>query len=236
MILPSLDARIEEPELMDSGSVPAAELDDALDFLSAANRYLGGWALMRRLLDRWSARWSPGRTVEFLDVGTGAGDLPRLLLRWARARGQSARVTAIDADPLVLELARRRCEGEADLVLARATLAEFSASGRRFDYVLGSLLLHHIPDGELVAALRACDRLARRGLLFGDLRRSAAAYVAVRAATLASGRVSRSDGPLSVRRAFRPEELEAAAARAGLSYLRARVEPFFRLSLSGEKA
>lgn len=221
---------------MDSGGVAPAELDRALGFLAASNRFLGGWALLRRRLDEWSLRWRASRTVELLDVGTGAGDIPLLLLRWAREKGLSARVTAIDADAAVLELARRRCGAEPGLELLRAELTEFAACGRRFDYVLGSLLLHHIPDGGLVSALRACDRMARRGLLFGDLRRSPAAYVAVRAVTLASGRVSRSDGPLSVRRAFTEPELAAAACRAGLAYLRARPEPFFRLSLSGEKA
>ena len=38
-----------------------------------------------------------------------------------------------------------------------------------------------------------------------------------------------------MRRAFLPEELERAAERAGLVYLRVRRGPFFRLSLSGEK-
>ena len=116
-----------------------------------------------------------------------------------------------------------------------ADLGTFAALDGRFDYVLGSLFLHHLPPAELVPSLRLCDGLALKGMLFSDLRRCAAAYAGVSALTCMAGRVSRYDGPLSVRRAFLPEELEDAAERAGLRYLRVRRGPFFRLSLAGEK-
>jgi len=47
--------------------------------------------------------------------------------------------------------------------------------------------------------------------------------------------VVRHDGPLSVRRAFTVHELARLAAGLGLSYLQARQERPFRLSLAGEK-
>lgn len=220
---------------MDSGGVGAGELGDALAFLEATNTYLGGWAILRERLDAWRPAWDPGEPVTILDVGTGAADLPLRVLRWGRERRFDIKVTAIDGDPAVLDYARRRTAGAPGLELLGADLKSFADSGRRFTYVTGSLFLHHVPPAELVGALRLCDRLATRGLLFSDLLRSPAAYAGVRALTCLSGRVTRFDGPLSVRRAFRPEELEAAAAEAGLLYLRARRGPFFRLSLSGEK-
>lgn len=234
MFLPALERRVDEPELMDGGGLPPAELDEALDFLAFSNAVFGGWAAVREVAEAWSRRWETYRPITFLDVGTGAADIPRRLLRWGRERGFALSVTAIDSDPAVLGSARRRAGGEAGLELVEADLRDFARSGRRFDYVLGSLVLHHVPHAQLPGMLRACDALAGRGLLFSDLHRNAWAYLGVRAATLLGGRVSRHDGPLSVRRAFRAGELAAAAAEAGLGYLRVAGGPL-RLTLSGEK-
>lgn len=235
MLLPSLERRADEPELMDAGGLAPAELDRALDFLVFCNGALGGWAAVRAVLERWSRRWPRGRRLSFLDVGTGAADIPRRLLSWGRARGFDLSVTAIDTDPAVLALARRRAGGEPGLELLGADLEELARAGRRFDYVMGSLVLHHVPHDRLAALLRLCDRLAERGLLFCDLHRNGWAYAGVRAATFFGGRVSRHDGPLSVRRAFRPAELLAAALEAKLDYLGVAAGTL-RLLLSGEKA
>lgn len=227
--------RSDERELMDSGKVTAAELSEALDFLSASNTFLGGWAVMRERLEVWSPAWDKRRIITMLDVGTGAGDLPMRILNWGRQRRFKISIVGIDSDPVVLELARRRTEEEPYLSLVQSDLASFAAEGRRFDYVLGSLFLHHVPPAELVNTLRLCDGLAEKGVLFSDLRRCAAAYAGVRALTCLRGRVTRNDGPLSVRRSFLPEELETAAENAGLRYVKVRRGPFFRLSLAGEK-
>lgn len=235
-LLPSLSLRLDEPELMDSGTVSSAELSDALDFLSATNTFLGGWSVLRERLEAWSRTWSEGAAVTMLDIGTGAADLPLRMLEWGRKRGFDLKITGIDTDEQVLALARARTKGEPGLELVHADLKSFAARGDRFDYVLGSLFLHHLPPSELESSLKLCDGLATKGLLFSDLHRCAAAYAGVRALTYMAGRVSRNDGPLSVRRAFLPEELARAAEGAGLFYLRARRAPFFRLSLSGEKA
>lgn len=227
--------RSDERELMDSGKVSGEELAEALDFLSASNTFLGGWAVMRERLEVWSPAWDKRRIITMLDVGTGAGDLPMRILNWGRQRRFKISIVGIDSDPAVLELARRRTEEEPYLTLVQSDLASFAAEGGRFDYVLGSLFLHHVPPAELVNTLRLCDGLAEKGVLFSDLRRCAAAYAGVRALTCLRGRVTRNDGPLSVRRSFLPEELETAAENAGMRYVKVRRGPFFRLSLAGEK-
>lgn len=220
---------------MDTGEASDEELGDALDFLAASNAFLGGWSVLRERLEVWSRAWDKRKTVTMLDVGTGAADLPLRILSWGRRRRFHIEIVGIDADARILELARARAEGEESLSLIRSDLSSFAAQGGRFDYVLGSLFLHHLPPRELEHSLRLCDGLAEKGLLFSDLHRCATAYAGVRALTCLAGRVSRCDGPLSVRRAFLPEELQDAAEGAGLRYLRVRRGPFFRLSLAGEK-
>jgi SAM-dependent methyltransferase len=221
---------------MDSGTVSPGELNAALNFLSVTNSFLGGWSVMRQRLDIWSRGWDKTRVITMLDVGTGAADIPLRILDWGGRRGFKIAITGIDTDASVLDLTRAKTRGITGLTLIHADLKAFAERGERFDYVLGSLLLHHLPPAELVSSLRLCDGLATKGLLFSDLHRTAAAYAGVKALTFFAGRVSRFDGPLSVRRAFLPEELALAAGNAGLRYLTVRREPFFRLSLAGEKS
>lgn len=233
--IPRLTERSEETELMSSGTASDEELSEALDFLSTSNSLLGGWTVLRERLEVWSRAWDKRKVYTFLDVGTGAADLPNRVLIWGRRRRFSIRIVGIDVDRQILDLARARNEGEDNLALIHADLRTFAATGARFDYVLGSLFLHHLQPAELVSSLRQCDGMALKGMFFSDLRRCAAAYAGVSALTMMAGRLSRNDGPLSVRRAFLPAELEGAAEEAGLRYLRVRRGPFFRLSLAGEK-
>lgn len=234
--MPSLARRIDEPELMDDASLTAEELAATLEFLAGANRWLGGRAVVLGLLERWSRRWPKGGSVTLLDVGTGGADIPLAVRAWAESRGFDVAVTAIDASPAVAGLARRRVAARPGITVLEADLYEFARRGAAFDYVTASLFLHHVPDPRLGEALRALDSLAGRGLIVSDLERCRAGLLAVRLLTALFGdRVARHDGPLSVRRSFRPAELQALAREAGLGYLCARRHPFFRISLAGEK-
>ena len=80
------------------------------------------------------------------------------------------------------------------------------------------------------------DALSTRGIVISDLLRTASSYWAVTALScLIGNKVVRHDGPLSVRRAFLPQELSALAAESGFPYLKSKREPWFRVSLAGEK-
>jgi 2-polyprenyl-3-methyl-5-hydroxy-6-metoxy-1,4-benzoquinol methylase len=230
----SLRERVHDPELMDTRSYPEPVVRGTLDFLTLTNRFFGGNAAVLDPLKAWRPRWSG--PVSVLDVGTGGADVPLALAAWARREGVPLRVTAVDLTPGIARLAARRARRFPEIEVRRADLFDVARSGETFDYVTASLFLHHVPEKDLVAALQAMDRLARRGLVVSDLHRRAAGYWAVTVLSrLAGNFVVRHDGPLSVRRAFRPEELDELARRAGLSYLKAEVLPWFRLRLAGQK-
>jgi hypothetical protein len=125
--------------------------------------------------------------------------------------------------------------------LAGAPVPKVVADARRLpfceasvDYVFCSMLLHHFPDGEVVALLRAFRTIARKALLVIDLQRSPAAERFLPATRWLFGwhRVTLHDGPVSVRAAFRRAELSRLGGGAGLDQMRVRShQPWFRLSL-----
>ena len=216
-------------ERMDAPDVDPEHLDRALAHVAAVNRWLGGRrALLRQLPDLLP----PGRD-RVLDVGTGSGDLPRAVARWARHAGRDLRITGVDLHARTLEVARR--DAGPDLALARADGLRLPFPDGAFDLALLSRTHHHMEGDDQVAILRETGRVARGGsVLVGELERCLPNYIGARllAATLWRGNpVTRHDGPLSVLRAFTPDELLDLARRAGLRDPRVHRHPFHRLVL-----
>jgi 2-polyprenyl-3-methyl-5-hydroxy-6-metoxy-1,4-benzoquinol methylase len=231
-----LDRPSSAEELMDTVPLSPRVVDETLGFLEFTNRRFGGTGIVLRTLQRWRGGWPDGRTITVLDVGTGAADIPRALVAWARSAGVDLKVTGIDAAPDIVAAARARVRDTPGISIEQADLSALSSSGRRFDYVTASLFLHHVAPDRTADALVALDRLATRGVIVGDLRRSPFSLIAVGVLSYVAGNaVVRHDGPLSVRRAFTVDELRRLAADLGLRYLRARPQGPFRVSLSGEK-
>lgn len=235
-LFPDLSQPVDEDEWMDTRPFHPDESRRALCFLAKMNRWFGGVETVLRPLMEWSERWHPGEPVHILDVGTGGADIPIALVKWARENGHSLRVTAVELVPEIAAIAKNAARPYAEITVLERDLRDIPKE-LTFDYVIASLFLHHIPIPLRADALSALDRRARKGLVVSDLVRTLFSYWTVGAAAYVWGdAVVRHDGPLSVRRAFRVNELEALARDAGLPYLKARSEPWCRVSLVGEKA
>ena len=232
-----LTRRATDDELMDTVPLSDAEVRWTLRWLQITNRYFGGTHAILRHLAAWSTDWPKDRAIELLDVGTGAADIPAAIVRWARRRGISVRITAIDSAPDIAAAAQVAVRDVPEIAVEQRDLFELAATGRRFDVVIASLFLHHMPPERTRAALVAIDSLAARGVVISDLLRSPLTWAAVGALARVTGnRIVRHDAPLSVRRAFTVHELGRLAAAAGVPHLRARREGQFRVGLTGLKA
>jgi hypothetical protein len=100
-------------------------------------------------------------------------------------------------------------------------------------------VLHHLEPPEAVKLLREMARVAREAVIVNDLDRARpwllGAQILSRLAT--RNRYTRHDAPLSVRRAYRPDELAALAKRAGLREgARLWTRPRYRYALVFEAA
>jgi SAM-dependent methyltransferase len=230
--LPRLEGAAERMDRLD---IDPAELASSLRQVAAVNRWLGG----RRALFRHLARTLPPEPVAVLDVGTGSADLPRAL-RAARVRRGIAgdRLIAVDLHPGTLRVAARDAAG-AGIRLCRCDALRLPFADGAFDFGLLSLTLHHFDGDAQVAVLRELGRVARRGVVVGELVRSWPALAGARllAATVwRRNGITRHDGPVSVRRAFTAGELLEVARRAGLRDASVHRHPLFRLVLRASPA
>ena len=78
--LPRAEGAVE----MIDGPAPLTELRECLSDVARLNAFFGGRFLTLVHVKRLSARLPPGQALTVLDVGTGGGDVPRALVRWAR--------------------------------------------------------------------------------------------------------------------------------------------------------
>ena len=104
-----------EPELMDRPQPVSSELETDLLNLVSLNRLFGSHRLLRLFLAQWL---NPGRCYRVLDLATGAGDLPRAMVEWARARDITLRIDAVDANPSTVEIARKHSADFSEIALS----------------------------------------------------------------------------------------------------------------------
>lgn len=202
-------------ELLDGPLDDPAALVANLRDLARLNRVSGGIGLSLRAVA------ALGHPATILDVGTGGADIPMALLARAAREGRSLAVTATDNRVEVLAAARRArpaIDRIAGLTLEIADGRGLPYPDAMFDVAHASLVIHHLEPDEAVAFLRELRRVARTGIVVNDLVRGRLAWLGTWLAvhTLASGRYTRHDGPLSARRAYSRAELIELLEIAGL--------------------
>ena len=202
---------------MDDPAVDEATFRDCLADLAAVN----GWTLARPPTLAWLARatsgWPRGSRLTLLDVGYGQGDMLRAIHRWAAQRGFEPRLIGIDLSPWSAPAARAATPP--DMAIDYRTGDIFAARlDEPIDFVVSSLVAHHLDDAQLVAFLRWMEATARKGWFVNDLHRHPIAYHGFRLLSAAMRWHSfvRHDGPLSVARAFRRADWERLIDAAGL--------------------
>jgi ubiquinone/menaquinone biosynthesis C-methylase UbiE len=231
--------RSSEKEMMDFPRQPKELLTDNLRNLRIINRYLGCYRTVLRGLARLVNEQKLDRFT-LLDVGTGSGDIPTVIARWARRQQIAAQISGLEREASTVEEAvdqTRRSFAKITIVRGDATAPPFGAGS--FDFVLASQLLHHFTDEQIIALLRAWARLARRGIIVSDLVRHPVAYHGIRLLTKGFTRntMTRTDAPLSVQRACTISEWRELFRRADVGRLRVQwMFPFRVLALISPKS
>ena len=216
-------------EWMDAPDQDAGDLDRALADLRGVNRWLGGNRVVLTHLRRMLRRAGAGPHT-LLDVATGSADIPLVLA----GTFPQLEMVATDAHPQTVELARHRVGDHPRIRVEPADALALPYPDKSFDFALCSTALHHFEPPEAVQALSELARVARRGMIVNDLRRSPINLLGAKLLAVTvwrHNRVTRHDGPLSVRRSYTPTEMALLAQAAGLQRGRVYTHLPFRLAL-----
>lgn len=226
-------------ELLDApGTIAAPTLAHNLRDIRRVNQFAGGTAVVLRHLPELLDGVSRGTPVTLLDIATGSGDIPRALVRWGRRRGYDLRVLATDVSEDVLAVARRETAGESTITVEACDARALPYRDGAFDIAICSLALHHFPRAEAVRVLAEMGRVSRRGLILNDLVRTWPGYVGawLLGNATTTNRLTRHDAPLSILRAFTPDELAAMAREAGIANIEITPHLFWRMALVARRA
>jgi ubiquinone/menaquinone biosynthesis C-methylase UbiE len=209
--------RVVEDEWLDDDRGTPEEIGAALDSITLANRRFGGVRLHARLLHRALMRASRERPPHILEVASGRADVLKAALLKLRVAPD---VTLLDRSAAHLP-DPRDWQGK----LPAPRLVEGNALQLPFpdasvDIVSCCLFLHHLDPREIKPFLSEAQRVARVAVLINDLERTALHYrLAQLNRIIDRSRISRHDGPASVRRAYTYRELAGMLENTGREFL-----------------
>jgi ubiquinone/menaquinone biosynthesis C-methylase UbiE len=223
-----MDRRSDADELLDGSLDDQATLTGNLRDLGRINRWLGGVRLSADAIDALAAH---REQLTVLDVGTGGADIPMALLARADERGRGLAIVGIDSRPEILAaavLARPAVSATPGLELHVGDGRALPYADGSFDVVHASLVVHHLSPDSAVTLLREMGRVGRLGVVVNDLDRSRIGWVGawLIGHLLTRNRFTRYDAPLSVRRAYRVNEVKDLLRTAGLTPVRTERRAF----------
>jgi len=190
--------RVSTPEILDSDDCHPSEVEASLRDISRINRWFGGVATTRRLIQRVASA-TGNKSFTMLEIAAGFGEVPRIAAQQLARQGISLDVTYLDRMQSHLLPGNRA-------VVADALALPFPDDS--FDLVSCSLFAHHLEPDELVRFGREALRVSRCAVLINDLIRHPLHLASVYAGfLLMRSYVSRVDGVASVRRAYVPAEM-----------------------------
>lgn len=212
---PDFSRRADLHEWMDE---PASrtELRACLRDLARVNR----WTLGYRPLLHWLDRLIPphaASSIHILDVGCGYGDSLRRIESWARARHARVQLTGLDHSRDTIDIAAE--------ATPRSSIIQWVASDaftwkpqKPVHIILSSLFTHHLSNADVVRFVRWMELHAMTAWFVNDLSRNPTPYYLFRAFSKLMGfhPYVQHDGPVSIARAFVPEDWKRICAAAGL--------------------
>jgi SAM-dependent methyltransferase len=227
---PDFRYRAQLSELMDEPCSREA-MRACLEDLARVNR----WFLAYRPLLHWldnldlSAYAGP---IRILDVGSGYGDGLRRIEQWATKNKVSMELTGLDLNPDAKTIAAEASP--------RGTCIRW-VTGDVFSYeseqpphlVVSSLFTHHLSDKDVIRFINWMEERAQIGWFVNDLSRAKIPFYLFLwfAKVVGLHPFVQHDGPVSIARAFAPDDWRQLCAAAGLrddgisvlSYVPARV-------------
>lgn len=215
MAEPAVDftRRADVDEMMDADDLDPAIYAALIADLARVNTI----TLARPPTLAWLAKATHGLdSFSLVDVGFGHGDMLRAIAHWARRHGKTARLTGVDLNPRSAPVAMAATDPALGIRYVTGDAADI---GFAPDFIVSSLVAHHMRDGELVGFLRWMEATAVRGWFINDLHRNWIAWAGFRAlaTVLRWHPIVRHDGALSVRRAFVRSDWDRLLAAAGLA-------------------
>jgi len=203
--MPDLSYRTDTLEIMDDFDLPSAEITPVLEGLGKMNALFGGHKSIIKSLREFAV--SNGYSVS--DWGCGGGDTLIAMAKWAKDKQINLNLNGVDAAPSAVNYARQQASNYSNIYFTQADVIDEAYLIKPVDLIICSLFTHHFDDERWVKLIQNMEASAQKGIIITDLHRHWLLYHAIVFITHVFTRnaMARNDGPLSVMRGFKKQEL-----------------------------
>jgi SAM-dependent methyltransferase len=176
--------------------------------------------------------------LRILDAGCGYGDGLRRVEQWSHHRKIAVRLTGLDLNPDASVIAAEATPDASHIEWVTADILSY-APLQAPHLVISSLFTHHLDERQIVQFIQWMELHTHFGWFINDLSRAAMPYHFFRvfAKLIGLHPFVQNDGPVSIARAFVPEDWRRMCAAAGLGAGDTAIQAFkpARLCVAREK-
>lgn len=212
----NLETRSHEPELMDDLQCHGQVVDQTLHELDIINKWLGGNHVTLSGLDQLLKTVSPPDQLQIVDLGSGSGEMLRVVRDWSNKKRIKTEFIGIDANPHIVRYAQTQAS---DITFRTMDIFSDAFDQLHADIFMAVLFLHHFDDQRLIDLFQKLHRQAKVGIVVNDIHRHWFSYHSIKWLTrlLSNSEMVKYDAPLSVRRAFTRADLASILGKAGIT-------------------
>jgi hypothetical protein len=200
------ETRADSPELLDMADLGETLALQSYRFMSIVNKFFGGTAIVRDFIANEVTLQKRSEPLKILDIGSGICDIPAAVCQWANS-GLNLKFTCVEPNGFAAEAAKMNIGQHPNIKLVQQDIFDYRPT-ERYDCATGSLFFHHLTDKQIIELIERLRSFGCRSILINDLHRSLCCYAGCLAVSMFLPAGVRHDALLSIRRSFRPEDLD----------------------------
>lgn len=231
--MPDFKHRSEQAEIMDDLNIAGEELDKTLVELDVINRWLGGNGVTFRGLKKLTNTLEKEDVITIADLGCGSGGMLRQIAKWSKKQKLNVLLHGLDANKNVVVFAEKQSTDHPNLKFLALDILKPEFKSHSYDIVMATLFFHHFSKNQLVEIFKNLASIANYGIVVNDLHRHFLAYYGFKcvSSVFSRSRMVKCDGPLSVLRGFKRNEIREILALAGIKNYQLKWRWAFRWEL-----
>lgn len=226
-MLKKLKYRSDEIEIMDDLEISGSVVPQTLKELNTINKWLGGNKISISAFKRMA---NGKQSIRLVDLGCGGGDIMMEMAKWARKKGIKASFIGIDANPHIIEYAKKNTSLFPEISYQSINIFSQEFENQTFDIIHCCLFTHHFTDDELIKFFKLFKKQSAMGVIINDLHRHVLAYwsIILLISLFSKSEMVKNDASVSVARSFRKNEIVTILQEAGITAYRLKWKWAFR--------
>jgi len=203
---------------MDDLNCSGEVVDQTLRELELINKWLGGNRVTLNGLDRVINN-TDSKNLRIADLGCGSGGTLKMISNWANKKNKQVDLTGIDANPNIVEYAKRNCKSYPQIKFQALDVFSSEFKPQIYDIVIATLFTHHFSNEQLVRLLKQLLDQTTTAIIINDIHRHWIAYYSIKMITslLSKSPMVKNDGPISVLRAFKESDWSEILSEAEIT-------------------